>query len=177
MKNLAILTLFVLALPAEAAWPEQFTIYAVGARSTPNKHGQDSFESLNFEATGPTKWPFEWGVAFAPTLISQPVDFFDTLHEKETVHAASLSLLARHTFAQRGSVRPYVELSSGPIYANRRVPETTSHYNFISQGGVGVLTNGGWMAGIRFFHISNAGYADSNPGVNFVGILFGRRLH
>ncbi len=177
MKNLAFLTLFVLALPAAAAWPEHFTIYGVGAKSAPNKHGQWTFESLDFEATGRTKWPFDWGVAFAPTHMSQPADFFDTLHQSESVNAASLSLLARKTFSQRGSVRPYIELSSGPIYASERVPESTSHFNFISQAGAGVTTNGGWMFGIRVFHISNAGYAERNPGINFTGILLGYRLH
>ena len=178
MKNLVFLTLLVLALPAAAAWPEQFSLYGIGAKSAPNKHGQWSFQSLNLEATGRTKWPFDWGLVFAPTHMTQPVDFFDTLHETESVRAASLSLLARKTFSQRGSLKPYIEISSGPIYANRRVPESTSHFNFISQAGAGVITTGRTplIFGLRVFHISNAGYADSNPGINFTGILLGLRL-
>lgn len=178
MRKLLFVITLALALPAAAAWPEQFSIYGIGAKSAPNKHGQWSFQSLNFEATGPTKWPFDWGLVFAPTHMTQPVDFFDTPHATESVRAASLSLLARKTFAQRGSVKPYIELSSGPIYASRRVPETTSHFNFISQAGVGVITTGRTplVIGIRVFHISNAGYAERNPGINFTSILFGLRL-
>ena len=179
MQRLLCAALLALALPAGAAWPSQFSIYGIGAKSAPNKHGQWSFQSLNLEATGPARWPFDWGVVFAPTHMTQPVDFFDTLHETESVNAASLSLLARKTFARRGSVRPYIELSSGPIYASRRVPESTSHFNFISQAGAGVITTGRTplMIGIRIFHISNAGYADHNPGINFTSILLGLRLH
>src|SRR5436305_15288415 len=111
--------------------------------------------------------------------MSQLVVFFDTQHQTECVNAASLSLLARKTFSQRGSVKPYIEISSGPIYASKRVPETTSHFNFISQAGAGVVTSGHTplMIGIRVFHISNAGYAERNPGINFTGILLGVRLH
>ena len=177
MKKLAFLAFFVLALPAAAAWPEHFTFYAIGAKSTPNKHGQADLQSLNFELSGAAKWPFDWGVAFAAVHMRQPVDFFDTLHETESVNAASLSLLARKMFGQEGSLRPYIELASGPIYASKRVPESTSHFNFHSQGGAGVMTPGGWMFGIRAGHISNAGYADSNPGINFTEVLIGRRLH
>jgi hypothetical protein len=176
MKNLAFVALFVLALPASAAWPEHFTIYGLGAKSAPNKHGKMDLQSLNFEATGPTKWNFDWGVDFAATHMKQPVDFFDTLHQTESVNAASLSLLGRKTFGKRGAVRPYVELSSGPIYASQRVPESTSHFNFISQAGAGILTDRGWMFGLRFGHISNAGYAERNPGVNFTAVLVGFRL-
>jgi hypothetical protein len=180
MKRLFAVILLVIAAPAGAAWFDHLAVYGVGARSTPNKHGQVTFESLNLEATRSLKHGIDLGVVFAPTLMSQPNAFFETDSTgHETVHAASLSLLARHAFKARGSVQPYIELSSGPIYANKRVPESTSHYNFISQGGVGVtMTHGSTplMLGIRFFHISNAGYADSNPGINFVGVLFGLRL-
>jgi hypothetical protein len=180
MKKLLFLAMFTLALPAAAAWPEHFTIYGIGAKSAPNKHGQADLQSLNFEASGPARHGIDVGVVFAPTLMSQPTTFFDDFHESENVRAASLSLLARHTFARRGAVQPYVELSSGPIYASRRVPESTSHFNFISQAGVGVVTTSTrvpLMLGIRFFHISNAGYAERNPGINFTSILLGLRLH
>jgi len=179
MKNLFFFALLVLALPAAAAWPEHFMVYGIGAKSAPNKHGQADLQSLNFEFSGPTKWSFDWGVVFAPTHLSQPVDFFDTLHETEDVNAASLSLLGRKTFGKEGSLRPYLELSSGPIYASKRVPESTSHFNFISQAGLGAMTTGHtpWMLGIRFGHISNAGYAEHNPGINFTAILVGLRLH
>lgn len=178
MQKLLFVLCLAIALPAAAAWPDQYGLYGIGAKSAPNKHGQWSFQSLNFEAVGPTKWPFDWGLVFAPTHMSQPVDFFDTPHDTESVNAASLSLLARKTFSQRGSVRPYIELSSGPIYASKRVPETTSHFNFISQAGVGVMTTGHTplMIGIRVFHISNAGYAERNPGINFTSILLGLRF-
>ena len=56
MKNLLFFALLVLALPAAAAWPEHFTVYGIGAKSAPNKHGQVDLQSLNFEFSGPTKW-------------------------------------------------------------------------------------------------------------------------
>jgi len=179
MKNLALIALIALALPAAAAWPEHFTIYGTAAKSAPNKHGQVDLQSLNFELSQPTKYGIDLGTVFAPTHMTQPADFFDTLHQTESVNAASLSLLARKMFRERGAVQPYVELSSGPIFASKRVPESTSHFNFISQAGAGVITTGHtpWMFGLRFGHISNAGYAERNPGINFTAILVGLRLH
>jgi hypothetical protein len=175
-----LMLLLCLVAPAAAAWPDQLAVYGVGARSTPNKHGQVSFESLNFEASGPTGRGFDFGLVLAPTLMRQPATFFDEPGAgDENVNAASLSLLIRHHFAERGAVRPYAELSSGPIWANKRVPETTSHFNFISQGGLGVVTTRTSVpiiVGIRFFHISNAGYAERNPGINFPSIVVGARF-
>ena len=115
MRKLLCFALLAVALPAGAAWPDQFSIYGIGAKSAPNKHGQVDLQSLNFEF-------------------------------------------------------------SGPIYASKRVPESTSHFNFHSQGGAGVITPRGWMLGVRAGHISNAGYAERNPGINFTEVLFGYRL-
>src|SRR5205823_3206124 len=95
MQKVLFFALLVLALPAAAAWPEHFTIYGIGAKSAPNKHGQADLQSLNFEFSGATKVRFDWGLDFAATHMSQPADFFDTLHKTESVNAASLSLLAR----------------------------------------------------------------------------------
>jgi hypothetical protein len=180
MRRLLPLALLLLALPAAADWPEHLSLYGIGARSAPNKHGQVGFESLNLELSGRMTRSLDFGLVLAPTFLSQPTDFYDEFHTDENVRAVSLSPLLRHWFAPRGSVQPYIELSSGPIYASKRVPETTSHFNFISQLGGGVIltrTRVPVILGIRVFHISNAGYAERNPGINFTSVLAGVRFH
>jgi len=47
MQKLCFVLMLALAVPAAAAWPEQFSIYGIGSKSAPNKHGQWSFQSLN----------------------------------------------------------------------------------------------------------------------------------
>jgi hypothetical protein len=79
----------------------------------------------------------------------------------ETVRGVTASVLLRHAFRSGGSVRPYVEVSSGPMIAEKRVPAATSRFNFMSQGGAGVVFNSGGrmplLVGYRFLHVSNGG--------------------
>ncbi|MDF0667514.1 MAG: acyloxyacyl hydrolase [Nitrospira sp.] len=79
-----------------------------------------------------------------------------------------------YTFASFGRVKPYLEAGGGPIWTNfdGRIPEQGSNFNFLAWGGGGVtydLTER-WAlnAGVRFSHISNAGTANPNAGVNYL---------
>ncbi len=74
------------------------------------------------------------------------------------------------------SVVPYLEFGGGTLFTNNKVPEGTSHINFTSGGAVGLHFLGSKhnvSAEIRYMHISNAGLATSNPGINTIQFRLG----
>lgn len=67
---------------------------------------------------------------------------------------------------------PYLELGGGVLFTDTEVPFGTSTVNFMTHGAVGlhlfVRPNQALTINTRFEHISNAGLAVPNPGINTV---------
>ncbi|MGZ8867296.1 MAG: acyloxyacyl hydrolase, partial [Thermoanaerobaculia bacterium] len=88
--------------------------------------------------------------------------------------------LVRRTFRTQSRLRPFLEGATGPMIAERRVPASTSRFNFVTHAGLGLVFNGdGRMpvfVGYRFMHISNGGYAPRNPGINVSAAVVGVQL-
>jgi lipid A 3-O-deacylase len=79
-------------------------------------------------------------------------------------------------FAGRHGVTPYVELAGGTLFSNTDVPPGTSRVNFTTSGALGLhfsRTKYNWSTEVRFMHISNAGLATPNPGINTVQVRLG----
>lgn len=79
-------------------------------------------------------------------------------------------------FATRGNFVPYLELDGGTLFTNNDVPPSTSQINFTSGAAVGTHILGEkykWSVEMRYIHISNAGLASPNPGVNTVQLRLG----
>jgi len=79
-------------------------------------------------------------------------------------------------FATRGRAAPYLELNGGTLFTNKDVPTGTSNVNFTSAGAFGVHLFGqkyAWTLEARYMHISNAGLATPNPGINTVQVRLG----
>ena len=79
-------------------------------------------------------------------------------------------------FATRGHIVPYLELSGGTLFTNHDVPTGTNSVNFTSSAALGthILRNSlNWSVEARYMHISNAGLADRNSGVNTVQVRLG----
>jgi hypothetical protein len=75
-----------------------------------------------------------------------------------------------------GSVVPYVEIGGGTLFTNNKVPEGTSHVNFTSGGALGLYflrSKHNISAEVRYMHISNAGLATPNPGINTIQVRLG----
>ena len=73
-------------------------------------------------------------------------------------------------------VKPYVILEGGALFTNTKVPEFTSQINFTTAAGLGahfLLSHKNVSAEVRFQHISNAGLAVPNPGINTVQLRLG----
>ena len=75
-----------------------------------------------------------------------------------------------------GSVVPYLELGGGTLFTNTKVPEGTSHINFTTSAALGLhflRSKHNLSTEVRFMHISNAGLATPNPGINTIQFRLG----
>lgn len=87
-------------------------------------------------------------------------------------HGVGFTPRIKHTFVALGRLRPYAEFTGGPFWTDLggNIDEQANEFNFVLTGGVGVS----WFltpqlaanAGYRFHHISNAGTAFPNLGLN-----------
>jgi len=79
-------------------------------------------------------------------------------------------------FERRGRFSPYLELTGGVVRTNHNVPTGTNTVNFMDQAALGTHILGAKYnvsLELRYMHISNAGLANLNPGVNTVQVRLG----
>ena len=78
----------------------------------------------------------------------------------------------RWNFTGTKRISPYFELNGGVLFTNHELPVGTSNVNFVSGAtlGVNIFTRmkRAISVDIRYAHISNAGLASPNPGLNTV---------
>ncbi len=115
------------------------------------------------------KGRFEYAVDAVPAfLVFQPAN---------TAYGAGINPLnLKWTFATRGRVVPYFEISGGTLFTTHDVPPGTSAVNFTSGGALGTHLLGdkrNWSLEVRYMHISNAGLERLNPGINTVQVRLG----
>ena len=168
------------ALGQEAPAKPQWRIYASDGRSMQNWHGQAQLQSVNFERSKKYRWNAELGTIIHAHVINQPRTWLGGGGD-QNVPAVGMSLLARHRFTDdKHFAQPFVEVSSGPMWATERVPAATSHFNFLSQLGVGYVFHSdrhrALVVGWRFGHISNAGYGRLNSGLNINSLMVGTQF-
>jgi lipid A 3-O-deacylase len=122
---------------------------------------------------------FEYAVDAVPLfLVFQPAN---------TAYGAGFDpLVLKWNFERRGKFSPYLELSGGTLFSNVNVPTYTNTVNFTPSAAFGTHVLGAkynWSLELRYLHISNAGLATPNPGLNTVqvrvgvGRFFGGRNH
>ena len=118
---------------------------------------------------------FEYAVDVVPVFL--------VVQRTGTAYGFGLNPFAlKWNFTKPRKVVPYFELGGGTLFTNDYVPPGTSHVNFTSSGALGLhflRSNYNWSAEIRFMHISNAGLASLNPGINTLQLRlgFGRFVH
>ena len=124
--------------------------------------------------TGP-HWPgflrgrFEYTVDAVPVyLIFQPAN---------TAYGVGFNPLGlKWNFERRGRLSPYLELSGGALFTNHNVPTYTNNVNFTPSAAFGTHILGekyNWSVDLRYLHISNAGLASPNPGLNTLQVRLG----
>lgn len=185
-RSLAAFTFSLAAIPLFAADPPRepraLTILAASGRSIQTWHGQATLQSLHMEWSQPYRWKSQLSLDIAPYSIRQPRSWFGDLYNDgdENTYAIAGALILRRTFRPQSAWRTYVEAGTGPMWSTHRVPAATSHFNFATQTGFGVIfmprSDYGLFAGYRFWHVSNGGIVSRNPGLNVNGIVIGSRL-
>ena len=79
-------------------------------------------------------------------------------------------------FERHGRLSPYLELGGGVLFTNHSVPTYTNDVNFTPSAAFGTHVLGAkynWSVELRYLHISNAGLATPNPGINTVQVRLG----
>jgi hypothetical protein len=112
---------------------------------------------------------FEYAVDAEPAyLIFQPTN---------TAYGVGFNPLGlKWNFERRRRLSPYFELSGGTLFSDHNVPANTNTVNFTSAAAWGTHVLGAkynWSVELRYLHISNAGLAAPNPGINTVQVRVG----
>lgn len=115
------------------------------------------------------KGRFEYAVDAVPMfLVFQPAN---------TAYGVGFDpLTLKWNFATRGKVSPFLELNGGVLFTSHDVPTGTNSVNFASSLALGTHILGpkyNWSIEARYMHISNAGLATPNPGINTVQVRLG----
>lgn len=85
-------------------------------------------------------------------------------------------LVLKWNFQRHGRISPYLELTGGALFTTHDVPPGTNTVNFMDQAALGMHILGAKhnvSLELRYMHISNAGLATPNPGVNTVQVRMG----
>jgi len=112
---------------------------------------------------------FEYAVDAVPVFLAfQPAN---------TAYGAGFDPLGlKWNFQRHGRISPYLELTGGALFTSHDVPTGTNTVNFMDQAALGMHILGerkNVSLELRYMHISNAGLATPNPGVNTVQVRLG----
>ena len=153
-------------------------------------HGNAFVRSLHFEYDGRPSFTerrlfhTDAGMSLTYSDIRQPRSWFGHKYgdPNDSVRGESALFYLRHRFFQGSTiVQPYIDVGTGPMWSNRRVPAATSRFNMNSQLHVALMiapeSSHAISIGYRFSHISNGGDVHRNPGWNLHSLFVGVRLY
>lgn len=145
----------------DAPLPRIFTADAIYGHVLTDAHGP-----------GPLRGRFEWAFEVVPVI--------EVLLPKYPVYGPGITpVIWKWDFVTRRRLSPYWELSGGAVFGKHQVVPGTTTFNFTPSSAVGVNCPWGrsgkysWTADVRFFHISNAGLTEYNPGLNTIELRIG----
>ena len=186
-RLLSLIMMVVTAVPALAG--DGAIAFSLGQAKN-SFHGNAFFRSLHFEYAGRPSFTerrlfhTDAGVALTYSDIRQPRSWFGHTYgdPNDSVRGENAFFFLRHRFLQNSTrFQPYVDLGTGPMWSNRRVPAATSRFNMNSQFDVGILiapeSRHAIQFGYKFSHISNGGDAGRNPGWNLHSLFIGTRIY
>ncbi len=105
------------------------------------------------------------------------VPVFLVVQKTNTAYGVGLNPFAfKWALDTHRSIVPYLELGGGTLFTNTNVPEGTSRINFTTSGALGLHflhRKHNISAEVRYMHISNAGLATPNPGINTIQFRLG----
>jgi lipid A 3-O-deacylase len=105
------------------------------------------------------------------------VPVFLVFQPGNTAYGAGFDPLGlKWNFLKHGRISPFLEHTGGVLFTNHDVPNGTNTVNFMDQAALGMHILGARhnvSVELRYMHISNAGLATPNPGVNTVQVRVG----
>ncbi|HEX4546514.1 MAG TPA: acyloxyacyl hydrolase [Candidatus Acidoferrum sp.] len=105
------------------------------------------------------------------------VPVFVVVEKANTAYGVGLNPFAfKWALDTRRNVVPYFEIGGGTLFTNAKVPEGTSRINFTTSAALGLhflRSKYNISTEVRFMHISNAGLATPNPGINTMQFRLG----
>ena len=105
------------------------------------------------------------------------VPIFLVTQRTGTAYGAGVNPFAlKWNFRKPRTVVPYFEFGGGTLFTSSDVPPGTSRVNFTSGGAFGLhllQSKHNWSVEVRYMHISNAGLANHNPGINTIQVRLG----
>jgi opacity protein-like surface antigen len=106
--------------------------------------------------------------------------FYQGFVEPQTFHLGGVKAVFRYHFLSLGRVVPYVEIIGGAAGTDLDVPEASSAFAFVLEGGPGVsifLTDTlAVTVGYRLHHISNGNTSERNRGIEAHTAVLGLSL-
>jgi len=118
---------------------------------------------------GPLRGRFEYAMDVVPVFL--------LTQRTGTAYGLGLNPFAlKWNFVPRRGIVPYIDIGGGTLLSNTQVPPGTSRVNFTPSGAIGVhflRSKYNWSAEVRYMHISNAGLATPNPGINTIQVRIG----
>ena len=186
MKRAFAALLFVAVLNIGAArgqsGPEggghDLQVWAGGGHGTNNSQASDKVANVGLrfgwvltDPHGPgfLRGRFEYAVEVVPVFV--------VVQKTNTAYGAGVNPFAlKWELVEHHNLVPYFELGGGTLFTNKDVPELTSSVNFTTSGALGLhflQSKYNFSAEVRFMHISNAGLATPNPGINTVQFRIG----
>jgi len=160
-------------------------LYLGFAKSQPNWHGQATFRSISLEWAGfaPRLLTNHFsntraGISLTYSDVVQPRSWFGhTFGDPDDhVRAEWALFFVRHHWRRDARVSPLLDLGTGPMWSNRRIPAATYRLNFHSQLGLGATIGSRMHVMYRFSHISNGEFGPRNPGWNCHALWVGMRM-
>jgi lipid A 3-O-deacylase len=105
------------------------------------------------------------------------VPIFWVFQKTNTAYGAAVDPFAfKWALDTQRSVVPYFEIGGGALFTNVQVPPGTSRTNFTTSAALGLhflRSKHNLSSEVRYMHISNAGLATLNPGINTIQLRLG----
>lgn len=175
---LLLITSWGLAQSAPEQGVSEVQIWAGGGHSVSGGRGDTGVFNAGLRygwiLTGPhlpsfLRGRFEYALDAVPVfLVFQPAN---------TAYGVGFDPLGlKWNFQRHGRISPYLELTGGVLFTDHDVPYGTNTVNFMDQAALGMHILGerrNVSLELRYMHISNAGLATPNPGVNTVQVRLG----
>ncbi|MBV9610480.1 MAG: acyloxyacyl hydrolase [Acidobacteria bacterium] len=160
----------------EGAW--DFGLWAAGGHSVPGgTSGTTVFDAglrigkvlTREHLSGILRGNFEYAVDLIPLYL---------VHTGDTRYAAGFDpVILKWNFTSGRHVAPYAEFGGGVLFSKDNIPRGTNNVNFTPQASVGLQfftqRNRAVVVAAKYVHISNAGLATPNPGINTLQFAIG----